>query len=114
MMLTLTGHTPSDPEPEELHAAASQSSPATASRRVIEQRRTCDPLRGTLRRRRRVLAALAIAAVTTLLLAVAVSRPGLWGVQVMADVALIVYVAVLLQLRNAAAGVEMAHKALGG
>ena len=61
-----------------------------------------------------MLAALAIAAVTTLLLAVPVSRPGLWGVQVMADVALVVYVAVLIHLRNAAAGAEMAHRALRG
>jgi hypothetical protein len=68
-------------------------------------------LHATLRRRRRVLAALAIAAVTTLLLAVAVSRASVWGFQMIADIALIVYVAVLVHLRNAAAAVEMAYTA---
>ena len=71
-------------------------------------------LQRSLQRRRQALAVLMIAAVVTLLLAVVASRPGLWGIHLVADVALIGYVALLIHVRNAAAGVEMTHEALGG
>ena len=81
---------------------------------MIEPRQAPGPLPYVLQRRRRVLAALVIAVIATFLLALVASRPGLWRVQVIADVALVVYIAFLIHLRNAAAGTEMAHQTLSG
>lgn len=101
------------PESEERHVQPSRGHAIVPSR-VTDRRQARRPASNPLQRRRRVLATLMIAAVATFLLAIVASGPGLWDVQVIADVAVVADVAILLHLRNAAAGVEMTHQALGG
>ena len=67
-----------------------------------------------LQRRRRMLAGLVIVALATFLLAVVESQAWIWGIQLVADVLVVAYVAVLIYHRNAAASMEMTHEALRG
>ncbi len=66
-----------------------------------------------LQRRRRVLVGLVIVALITFVLAL-VASPRIWGIHLVADVAVVAYVAVLIHFRNAAAGTEMTQQALRG
>lgn len=66
---------------------------------------------GRLQRRRQALAAMAVLAVVTILLAVVASQPW-WTVHLITDAMLIGYVAFLIHVRNAAADSEMTHRAL--
>jgi hypothetical protein len=68
----------------------------------------------TLRRRRTVLEALAVAVLASLVLALVGGQPGLWGAQLVADATLVSYVAALIHLRNSAAHREMDAAALRG
>jgi predicted acyltransferase len=73
-----------------------------------------DAARGqSLQRRRRLLGVLLAAAVMTFLAAVVAAQPGVWGVQVLVDVLLVGYLALLIHARNVSAGVEMSHRSLG-
>ncbi len=73
-----------------------------------------DPVRPALHRRRVLLAWLLAAAIATLVLAVVARRPHVWTLQVGADVLLAGYLGLLIHLRNAAAGHEMARHGLRG
>jgi hypothetical protein len=73
-----------------------------------------DPVRPALRRRRVLLGWLVGAAVASLVLALFARRPQVWTVQVAADALLACYLGVLIHLRNAAAGHEMARHGLRG
>jgi predicted acyltransferase len=67
----------------------------------------------SLRRRRRTLGVLLALALVAFAVAVVASQPRLWGVQLVTDVMLVGYLAVLIHLRNVSAGTEMSHRALG-
>ncbi len=73
-----------------------------------------DPARPALHRRRLLLAWLVVAAVASLVVALVIRRPQTWTVQVAADALLVSYLGVLIHLRNAAAGHEMARHGLRG
>jgi len=61
----------------------------------------------TIRRRRDVLTALLVAVVATLVLGVLVGSGLVWSVQIIADVLLVAYVALLVHQRNVAAERDM-------
>jgi signal transduction histidine kinase len=66
----------------------------------------------TCHRRQVVLGALVAAAAVSLILALLASQAAFWAVQVLSDVLVVSYLAVLIHCRNAAAHREMSHRAL--
>jgi len=78
------------------------ASPASAARRR------------TIRRRRDILTALLVAVVATLVLGVFLGSGLVWGAQLLADVLLVAYVALLVHQRNVAAERELKVRFLPG
>jgi hypothetical protein len=68
----------------------------------------------TLHRRRVLLVALLVAAAASLVLAFVVRRGPIWGVHATTDALLVVYLALLIHARNAAAYREMSRRVLAG
>lgn len=70
--------------------------------------------RRTIRRRRDILTALLVAVVATLVLGVFLGSGLVWGAQLLADVLLVAYVALLVHQRNVAAERELKVRFLPG
>jgi hypothetical protein len=70
-------------------------------------------MRRTLQHRRMLLAGLLIAALFSLVLALATEQGRIWAIHALVDTVLVGYLAVLIRLRNAAAEHEMTRRELG-
>ncbi len=71
------------------------------------------PVERTLHRRRVLLAALLVSALVSFVLAVVIQQSTLWGLHVTADGLLVLYLAVLIHVRNTAAEHDMTRRGLG-
>ncbi len=66
----------------------------------------------TLHRRRVLLATLLVASAVSLVVAFAARQGQVWGVHAAADTLLVIYLGVLLHVRNAAAAQDMTRRGL--